>query len=54
MKTTDAIIIMRNYLWTHKIEMSHKEKEALKTIIDALVLYRTEASEKQVKGGEDK
>lgn len=42
MKLTDAIIIMKNYLWTHKMEMSLKEKEALQRILDAVVLYRTE------------
>ena len=49
MKTTDAIIIMKNYLWTHKMEMSLKEKEALQRIIDAVVLYRTERREHERK-----
>ena len=47
MKLTDAIIIMKNYLWMHKMEMSLREKEALKRILDAVVLYRAEERERR-------
>lgn len=34
MKKTDAIIIVKNYLWVNKIEMSHKEKEAFEMLVE--------------------
>ena len=46
MKTTDAIIIMKNYLHEHRVEMSFNEIEALEKLIYT-VEYLREANRRE-------